>query len=299
MRRPSERYWESTRLYLPTDDGGQQIGTGNQDWCRQLITTAVFSEIRSANIGRSDRPAFAGRIQSGEGIAVRFLLEAGNAFLGGTPPKLDADFAIFLRQANGGEPEFKIYGRHDGFPAYEIYLDQKLVYCHDPISSGNTPWSLFGGLGFGGVTADTGEWKKVEEISCTSIKGIQVNSPIGGQGSKFALTGNGFKSSNLSSDFRGVTTSTVDIYINNVLLGDIDPDKDGKFQLTLDTSSASFGIYEVIVIDNATNNTFNAEFQLQPDFFVIPELDGVEKSFFVPPGIARIPVFIYLPSIQR
>ncbi len=34
-------------------------------------------------------------------------------------------------------------GRHDGFPAYQAYVQDKLVYSHDPIATRQTPLSLF------------------------------------------------------------------------------------------------------------------------------------------------------------
>ena len=34
-------------------------------------------------------------------------------------------------------------GKHDGFPAYEAYVQQRLVYSHDPIATGRTPFALF------------------------------------------------------------------------------------------------------------------------------------------------------------
>jgi hypothetical protein len=300
IERPSSRYWESTRLYTSLNDAGQQNGTGNQEWCRQLISSPSVPEIRPASIGSFDRPAYGGKLQSGEGIAIEFFMEAGNAFLGGTPPKLDANIVVFLRQNKGNEPEYRIYGKHDGFPAYEIYLNQQLVYCHDPIRSGDSPLSLFGGLGFGGVTADTRAWKEIQAIDCSPIKGIRTNSPIGEKGSKFTVTGNGFNSSNmLSANSIATITSTVNVYINNVLLGEVNLDENGKFQVVLDTANASYGIYEVVASNNITTTTFSTEFQLQADSFLIQELDGVATSFSIPPDIAYSPFSIFLPNIQR
>ena len=300
IERPSSRYWESTRLYTSLDDAGQQNGTGNQEWCRQLISSPSVPEIRPASIGSLDRPAYGGKLQSGEGIAIEFFMEAGNAFLGGTPPKLDANIVVFLRQNEGNEPEYRIYGKHDGFPGYEIYLNQQLVYCHDPIRSGDSPSSLFGGLGFGGVTADTRTWKEIQAIDCSPIKGIRTNSPIGEKASKFTVTGIGFNSSNLlSANSVATITSTVSVYINNVLLGEVNTDENGRFQVVLDTANASYGVYEVVASNNFTTTTFSTEFQLQADSFLIQELDGVATSFSIPPDIAYPPFSIFLPNIQR
>lgn len=39
---------------------------------------------------------------------------------------------------------YSIEGIHDGFPAYEIYINGKRVYQHDPLATGEGLWSLFG-----------------------------------------------------------------------------------------------------------------------------------------------------------
>lgn len=57
-------------------------------------------------------------------------------------PLIDAKMEVFVRQKEGKQPEYKINARHDGFPAYELYINRKLVYSHDPIAK--SPFSLFG-----------------------------------------------------------------------------------------------------------------------------------------------------------
>lgn len=301
ISRPATRYWESTRNYSSVNDGGQQEGSGNQDWCRQLIVNPSEPEVRPASIGPVDRPSFAGQLQSGEGVVTRFLMEGGNPFYGGIPPKLDADIVVFLRQMSKGEPEYKIYGIHDGFPAYEIYLNQKLVYCHDPIATGNSASSLYGWLGFGGTVADSGEWKSIEPINCQPVKGVQVNSPIGERGSKITVTGNGFLLPTSSNEYENLSnmSQSVDIYINDVLLGTVEPDNFGRFQITLDTSQASYGFYEVSVIDSITKEDFMSEFKIETGSFVVAELNGIKTSFVVPPDIAIEPFTLFLPNVQR
>ena len=41
------------------------------------------------------------------------------------------------------KPEMRISATHDGFPAYELYLNGKLIYSYDPVLAGASPLNLF------------------------------------------------------------------------------------------------------------------------------------------------------------
>ena len=74
-------------------------------------------------------------------VKTTLKVRAGIPLLPGAP-LIDAKMEVFVRQKEGKKPEYKINARHDGFPAYELYIDRKLVYSHDPIAK--SPWDLIG-----------------------------------------------------------------------------------------------------------------------------------------------------------
>lgn len=82
---------------------------------------------------------------SDDEIVVLFWVSSNNPCAPGSCG-VDARMAVFIRQAcKDGvlmEPEYRIRGRHDGFPWYEIYIDDVNIigdasrrYEHDPILS--------------------------------------------------------------------------------------------------------------------------------------------------------------------
>jgi hypothetical protein len=57
-------------------------------------------------------------------------------------PSIDAEFSIAINQDEAGNLSYSLDGTHDGFPAYELYINDHLIYSHDPIGSGEGPLSL-------------------------------------------------------------------------------------------------------------------------------------------------------------
>jgi len=57
-------------------------------------------------------------------------------------PAINADLWLQLKEYNG-KLYYRLTGTHDGFPAYELYVDECLVYSHDPEAEGQSPLSLF------------------------------------------------------------------------------------------------------------------------------------------------------------
>jgi hypothetical protein len=63
--------------------------------------------------------------------------------LNSVAPALNADISVYIRQRSGCDvPEFRVEGDHDGFPAYELYINKKSVYGTTPDVTGDTPFSL-------------------------------------------------------------------------------------------------------------------------------------------------------------
>lgn len=78
-------------------------------------------------------------------VKVTFFLKGPNPLVPVAPP-IQADIAVFIRGGGGIRPQYRIEGNHDGFPAYELYINGNLVYLYDPESSGKSPYNLGGSL---------------------------------------------------------------------------------------------------------------------------------------------------------
>jgi hypothetical protein len=56
-------------------------------------------------------------------------------------PDIDATLYVHFK-TDGVGVQALVHGTHDGFPAYELYLNQKLVYQFDPVAAGTSPTNL-------------------------------------------------------------------------------------------------------------------------------------------------------------
>ena len=73
-------------------------------------------------------------------LQVQCVCVASNPLVDDSPP-IDYNIKITIDKAAG---TYSIEGIHDGFPAYEIYINGKRVYQHDPLATGEGLGSLFG-----------------------------------------------------------------------------------------------------------------------------------------------------------
>lgn len=71
-----------------------------------------------------------------------FLMVNGANPLASTAPAIDANLILKMKVFNG-RLWFNLEGSHDGFPAYELYIDECRVFEHDPAAENQSPWSLF------------------------------------------------------------------------------------------------------------------------------------------------------------
>ncbi|RMF15842.1 MAG: hypothetical protein D6758_09055 [Gammaproteobacteria bacterium] len=74
--------------------------------------------------------------------ALAYLKVNGPNPLVAAAPAINADLYLYVKEYNG-KLWFKLTGSHDGFPAYELYVDQCLVLSHDPEATNQGPLSLF------------------------------------------------------------------------------------------------------------------------------------------------------------
>lgn len=59
-------------------------------------------------------------------------------------PPINADMVVSFDVNGNGDIEYAVSGSHDGFPAYELYINQVLVYFWDPLAQGTGPLALLG-----------------------------------------------------------------------------------------------------------------------------------------------------------
>jgi len=59
-------------------------------------------------------------------------------------PDIDYNYYITLKRNQDGHITYWVVGDHDGFPAYELYIDGTLVHSYDPRISGTGPSALWG-----------------------------------------------------------------------------------------------------------------------------------------------------------
>ena len=74
---------------------------------------------------------------------MKFLMDGGNPLAPIGSPAINAEFTVTLQGQANSASRFAIQGEHDGFPAYEFYVNANRVYEFDPKAQGQTPFSLF------------------------------------------------------------------------------------------------------------------------------------------------------------
>lgn len=123
---------------------------GKPSWCWQIKPNQSPKKINSNRLVSTDNNNKIVINRVGNNVQVIFFLNApipptslleklANPFV----PAINADISVLLRPRKGGGLEYTVLGTHDGFPAYEIEINNNLVYLHNPIKTGETPASLF------------------------------------------------------------------------------------------------------------------------------------------------------------
>lgn len=78
-----------------------------------------------------------------ETVVVSLHVAGANPLIPGSPD-INAEIRVFLHQARADLPALiSIQGTHDGFPAYELYVNKVRVYSYDPVASDDSPMALF------------------------------------------------------------------------------------------------------------------------------------------------------------
>ncbi|MFE4964538.1 hypothetical protein [Streptomyces sp. NPDC056660] len=142
--------WGETRAYAPSD--GRPVDKRPGWWweLKQPDTQPYFRKTHDAD--DAALRISAQLIPDQAQWRVRFDIHAGiplEGFKGTLAPIIDAQITLDVRtrpQADGGasRTEVWLWGLHDGFPAYEMYVNDRMLYGYLPDGHyGTGPWNLF------------------------------------------------------------------------------------------------------------------------------------------------------------
>lgn len=134
-----ERSWGQTTKY---DSSQARFDPEKPDWWWIPKVGAKPSAKETLQVTDDNNRISAKRISANE-IEINFHLDGGNPLAPIGTPNINADLKVVIRQAEGKQAEYKIKGDHDGFPAYELYINRNRVYEHDPVERNQGPFSLF------------------------------------------------------------------------------------------------------------------------------------------------------------
>lgn len=146
-----EPFWGETRKYA--DEDSETI-PGKPDWFRRLRAGAsILEKDKLVRTTGNLNATFAQ--PAGATHGVYFKVIGANPLLT-LAPAIDAEITVGIRKA-GNEIDFMIEGAHDGFPNYALTLNNKEVYLHDCVASGETPEALKPNMDY---SINTG-WKRL------------------------------------------------------------------------------------------------------------------------------------------
>lgn len=207
----------------------------------------------------------------------------------GPVPDLDASIKVSVRQEPGKQAQYKVTGLHNGFPAYELYLDRTLICSYNPLIAGRAPSSL---VGPATDPFNSGDWQNLTSVrNCNPTRALRINYARSRPGSPLTLTGTAF-----------TANTSLAMKINGRSVGTVTTDATGRFQRILDTTSANAGVY---LVDMTSTTAHVEQFQAGRITFVLeqsaPLRDRdahVPSTIKVPSGIG-IPKVVFIPSIRQ
>ena len=137
------RTWPITHEY--SDDDALPV-SGKPDWFRSLKSGAKPTDSKALEVTDSNLNA-TWFIPDGASHGTHLLVAGGNP-LKPAAPAIDGEFDVgFLKE--GENYFYKVFSNagvltkdHDGFPDHIIQINGAVVYKHDCVVTGNTPFSL-------------------------------------------------------------------------------------------------------------------------------------------------------------
>ena len=146
--KPQRRKWGKSTAYF--NDSGTPVD-GKPYWWWQLTQPSTAPRVddtldvtRNNNIVLTRKPTDSVvqmDFKLSGGIPFLGAIDVGNTTISGAP-RIDANIQVLIEQQKGKKAQYLITGAHDGFPAYELYINEELVYFYDPAIAGKTPFAL-------------------------------------------------------------------------------------------------------------------------------------------------------------
>ncbi len=135
--------------YDDDPDGSDVVDTGNtacSSLFRYILAPGATPECTATGAGTL---TITPGLRSEDGytiVSARFVVDA-TAGCTLAAPAINADITVEIRQKcqNGSltAPEFRVLGEHDGFPWYELWIEDVPGYLFSPCTYGQWPESLF------------------------------------------------------------------------------------------------------------------------------------------------------------
>jgi hypothetical protein len=166
----NSRHWGESTEY---DDDDTYHVNGKPDWWldkqagaqpTERATLAANDDNLRIVKGASGTRAITSIVSSTAPVTIH---AAGAMPLSAVAPDIDADVTVLFRN-NNGLIQAKAVGKHDGFPAHELYVNGETIYRYDPVAAGNGPISL---AGYGDIELDT-DWKTVSRTNVVRIQSV-------------------------------------------------------------------------------------------------------------------------------
>ncbi|VTS07626.1 DUF3238 domain-containing protein [Tuwongella immobilis] len=148
---PPQLHWEETTAYHPWQ--GVRL-PGKPQWWFEKIPGAT--PIDRARLRVSPSNLNAGGKSAMDAASAVVIVKGANPLEPMAPP-IDAILGVALRRNadNPDQVELQVSGKHDRFPAYELYVNRTLVYSHMP-GHDASPLDLYG-VGRSTIILDTGD----------------------------------------------------------------------------------------------------------------------------------------------
>lgn len=169
----TRRHWGTTKAY---DDDNTFHVSGKPDWWMDKNPGTPIKE-QETLVATTDNldvvPGTSGqrgvRVYAENASAVTVRAEGTNPLVS-VAPAIDVDVSVLFRLGSNGQIQAKALGKHDGFPAHELYVNGNLIHSYDPVAAGNDPWSL---VGYGDQDVD-GDWVTVANVSTAQAAGLAL-----------------------------------------------------------------------------------------------------------------------------
>ncbi len=147
----NSRVWGESKEYASSD---VRHPAGKPDWWYELVGNPspidrATLQLTDSNLNFSAvQHDFAGGETGASYGRFRLQVDGGLPLMPSVTPNINADLYLDLKRGASGQLLAQLTGNHDGFPAYELYVNGQRIHHYDPVAAGKSPMAL-GGLGDG------------------------------------------------------------------------------------------------------------------------------------------------------